>query len=147
MPEEKEQLGASLGGLGIPNLSDAIERLKAHPEIISMAASVLGQSTEEAIPSKEAQIDPSIDETTERTDRSAGGDPISDAIPQLVGLLGPMLSGRGSDGEKKHTDGKGIGRSTALLLALKPYLSKSRCEAVDRLVELGRIGEILERFS
>lgn len=33
---------------------------------------------------------------------------------------------------------------TALLCAMKPYLSRSRCQAVDYIVKLGRLGDILK---
>lgn len=147
MPEETEQLGASLGGLGIPNLSEAIEKLKAHPEIISMAASVLGQSAETATPHAEEDTTPSQSDASEKADASVSAGSISDAIPQLMGLLGPMISKSGGAEERKREHGKGLGRSTALLLALKPYLSKSRCETIDKLVQIGKVGEIFEKLS
>ncbi len=143
MPEEQEQLG----GLGIPSLADAIEKLKAHPEIISMAASVLGQSAEMPPTPPAEDATPPEPISDEKADTSAFSGSVSDALPSLMGLLGPMASNGGGSKEGKPHHGNGIGRSTALLLALKPYLSKSRCETIDRLVQLGKLGEILEKLS
>lgn len=57
-------------------------------------------------------------------------------LPALMGALGPML---GAGGEKKD-------EKTALLLALKPYMSPQRCDAIDKLIMLGRIGEVFRQL-
>ena len=57
-------------------------------------------------------------------------------LPALMGALGPML---GASSEKKN-------EKTELLLALKPYMSQQRCEAIDKLIILGRIGEVFKQL-
>ena len=132
--------------IGIPNLSEAIEKLKAHPEILSMAASVLGSKAETADSATPEETpheeEPSV--STAGTPTNAPGSPL-DALPELLGLLGPMLTS-GGNSEKRTHHGKNFSRSTALLLALKPYLSASRCDTVDKLVQLGKIGEVFEKL-
>lgn len=173
---------------GMPDLSAAIGKLMAHPELLQMAASVLRESGGSADPAEEganspADRDPAgarfagnsppaegsseeaaarvaSEEGTSKAETSKdtapagaslpaalGNLPALDALPTLLGLAGPLLSGRGTGGGKSAGHGKGIGRSTALLIALKPYLSPARCEAVDRIVEIGKLGELLERLS
>ena len=64
---------------------------------------------------------------------------IGGAAPMLQNLAGALpLFGKKS--------GACAGRE-ALLLALKPYLSPARCEAVDYLIRLGRIGDTLRAFK
>ena len=64
---------------------------------------------------------------------------IGGAAPLLQGLVGTLpLFGKKS--------GACVGRE-ALLLALKPYLSPTRCEAVDYLIRLGRIGDTLRALK
>ena len=64
---------------------------------------------------------------------------LSGAAPLLQNLVGALpLFGKKS--------GACVGRE-ALLLALKPYLSPARCEAVDYLIRLGRIGDTLRALK
>lgn len=60
-----------------------------------------------------------------------------------IGKLGPLfgkLSGAGTISPAAR------GRE-GVLLALKPYLSPTRCEAVDYLVRLARISDILRTWG
>lgn len=61
--------------------------------------------------------------------------------PDLLGKLPAMLSmlSPAMGGEK---DGKRDDR-TALLIALKPYMSERRCRAIDALISFGRISTLL----
>ena len=38
-------------------------------------------------------------------------------------------------------------RRECLLLALKPYLSEGRCEAIDYLIRIGRIGDAIRALQ
>ena len=57
-------------------------------------------------------------------------------LPALMGALGPMMGGKGGKKDEK----------TALLLALKPYMSPQRCDAIDKLITLCRLGEIMRQI-
>lgn len=60
-------------------------------------------------------------------------DSISTAAP-LLKSLGGALGGKRSEA---------CCAREAFLLSLKPYLSKERCEAVDYLVRIARLGDVL----
>lgn len=73
-------------------------------------------------------------------------------LPAMMAMLRPMLSGgeearQNEDGEQGQATGKKhkSDHRTALLLALKPYLSDGRREMIDYIVNLSRLGEILNR--
>lgn len=59
-------------------------------------------------------------------------------LPALMSAIGPMLNGKGA------TDCKDD--KTALLLALKPYMSPQRCDAIDKLITFSRLGEIMRQL-
>lgn len=125
---------------GAPDLASAVSRLMAHPEIIEMAASVLkGDAGPGTVSTVTAPKSDGGDEASEASADALGGDPSA-----LLELLGPMLGGKG--GAKQSRDG-GIARCTALLIALKPYLSDARCRTVDRIVETCKLGELFERLG
>ena len=57
-------------------------------------------------------------------------------LPALMGAIGPLLGDKGGKKDEK----------TALLLALKPYMSPERCDAIDKLIMLGRLGEVMRQL-
>jgi hypothetical protein len=64
------------------------------------------------------------------------------ALMEKIGTVTPLL--RGVLGKP---DGKSGGRRETLLLALKPYLSPERCEMIEYLIRIGRIGDLLRSLS
>ena len=107
------------------NLADAMEKLMAHPEIIELAASVL-KPDEKTDPS-------SVSEESNHAD-----------IPQNSETTTPVSTAdRKSPGAQRRLGGEALDGSIALLVALKPYLSKKRCETIDRLIEFGKIGRVI----
>lgn len=66
---------------------------------------------------------------------------------EAVAALLPMLGKLGATPPPPDNGGPKGGRKgdprCSLLLALKPYLSKSRCEAIDRMVQVSKIGGLI----
>ncbi|MBQ7379059.1 MAG: hypothetical protein IJW70_05195 [Clostridia bacterium] len=58
-------------------------------------------------------------------------------LPMLLSAIGPMMGDKG---------GKGKDSKSALLLALKPYMSPQRCDAIDKLITFNRLSEILRQL-
>ena len=132
--------GASL------NIADAIEKIKANPEIISAVASALGvggtQSTGadsvEEKPEAEAKAPAEAQQTNAHATSGLN-------LGNLVSSLAPMLSTIGG--------AKGGGRSLsdknreALLCALKPYVSEERREAIDYMIRISQISDMLKHLN
>lgn len=59
-------------------------------------------------------------------------------LPALMSALGPMIGGGSGSAGKDD--------KTALLLALKPYMSPQRCDAIDKLIMFARLGQILQQL-
>ena len=57
-------------------------------------------------------------------------------LPALMGALGAVS---GSSSGKKDD-------KTTLLLALKPYMNPQRCDAIDKLIMLSRLGEVMHQL-
>ena len=104
----------------MPDLSGIMDIISKNPDLVSKAASIIEEMKKD------------------------GG------IPQIggldVGSLGAVLpalkptDGGGKSGKESAHRGS---RSCELLRALKPYLSKERCDAIDYMLNLGKIGDIL----
>ena len=61
-------------------------------------------------------------------------------LPELISLIGPLLGApakRSSETDKK----------LALLCALKPYLSPKRCETVDYITKISKLGDTIKHIK
>lgn len=138
-------------GASIP-ISDAIDRLLANPELISMVASAIGMGApstkastqkEESEPSRaEENEQKSADEATEASAPAAAP---SASLPDAITALAPLLGNLYGDGKKfssPHDDNR-----ACLLRALKPYVSHGRAEAIDTILQLARISELLKKIT
>ena len=110
---------------GKSDISNAIDKLLANPELINMVASAIGKSA------------PVINEKSAPTEEKASG------APDVISAIAPVLSAlKGVEGHREVSD-----RRSCLLVALKPYLCKERCEAIDYMIKLGKISELLKNMS
>ncbi len=119
----------------IPDLSGAISKIMEHPELLSMVASVLGE------PSADNR---EMSEQTKESEQSvAASAPPTPPPPEVISTLAPMLSrlnalGSGGVAKFKHEQ---------LLCALKPYLSSSRCDAIDYIIKFSQMSSLLKGFK
>ena len=154
---ELDRENPSSGGEGI-QLSAMIDKILANPQLISMVASALGpipRSGGTDSSSRTASSDRS-EGTAEQTDGdvsvsatasgAAGGADAADKLPELVAALAPVLSSLKGGGSGHSSTPKGD-RRTCLLVALKPYLCRERCEAIDYMIKLGRLSEIFRTLG
>lgn len=154
---DQAQRSEALGGTSPPALSDAIEKIMAHPELISMVASVLGKSGEqkegEQVPpaSKEGLGDvadtaePLVSSEAAPTSVQSSPQALPKELPELVSTLAPLLSGMGKGGGSP-AKGAPSSNSACLLRALKPYVSHGRREAIDYMIRISEFSEILKHL-
>ena len=64
-------------------------------------------------------------------------------MSKLPEVMTALTSGTGAGNAKKATPDK----RTALLLALRPYLSPARCEAIDYITRIGKLGDMLKNLN
>ena len=75
---------------------------------------------------------------------------ITSKLPEIIATLAPMLSGEGEASKvleavkkiEKHDD-----RRSCLLRAIKPYVSRGRGEAIDYMIRIAGITEILKQIN
>ena len=89
---------------------------------------------------------------------------ISDALPQVMEAIMPSVKAEDSENkdERKDTDEpkshsgvisplqvplekmcQKINKNSKLLTALKPYLSKERCEIIDNIIKMAQVANLL----
>ena len=129
-------------------LSAMIDKILANPELISMVASALGPIPKaESADTEQSGAEPAAGSEVE-ADEAARTDvkvDVADKLPELVAAIAPVLSSF-KGGGSAHSSPKGDHR-TCLLVALKPYLCRERCEAIDYMIKLGRLSEIFRALG
>jgi hypothetical protein len=92
-----------------------------------------------------------------RDGAGAGGSPLAallsnpalmSALPMLIENIGPLmgsLTGGSGNAPTSATRPHAVDRHTALLCAIKPYLSPQRREAAETVIRLCRVWDALER--
>ena len=113
-------------------IADAINHLMANPELIGMIGRAMASAKADT-PRADAGAPPeAAPAEAERSEAS----PVA-SMSSMISNLAPMLSNlsRGASEEAENR--------SALLRALKPYLSKERCEAIEQMITVSRISEII----
>ena len=126
MSADEKQSGTE--ALSSDNISAAVGKLLEHPELISMVASVLG-----------GEASPSAQDVSTEEQPSDESIPVEAQIkdtPELLSSVMPLLS--------KLTGSGSPCRHEALLCALKPYVSQSRCEAIDYILKISRMSSLVK---
>lgn len=121
------------------SLSDAINMLMENPQIISSVAAALGnmsQNSDNAAASYRK-------EEEAPSDTPAASD-LSSLISSLTPLMSDAIGGRSHSSPAKKTES---GQREALLYALKPYVSQSRQEAIDYIIRISRMSEVLKTIG
>lgn len=145
MPDNVEQKVASP-----PSLSDAIEKIMANPQLISMVASTLGaMKNAEEKKSADTAAEPEEVSPVSEDKESASAMAVPEQMPDLSALvssLAPMMSKLGgSSANGYHKEFRAANDREALLCALKPYVSAGRREAIDYIIRISQISDVLRR--
>ena len=68
-------------------------------------------------------------------------------LPEVISVLRPVMESK-ETGEKKAPPPHHAGdRRTALLCALKPYLSPRRREAIDYITKISKLGDVMKNLK
>ena len=138
---ENDQLSAMLGNV------------LSNPAIMAQLQGVLaGMGHNSPTPSPEQEGDvpsPAPEQIAPAAGESEGlmaNAALMSQLPAMLGMLTSFSGGQGGQGKQSNAPrpgGKSGTQRTALLLALKPYLSEGRCEMIDAIVNLSRLGDLL----
>ncbi|MBR4873953.1 MAG: hypothetical protein IKV00_08970 [Clostridia bacterium] len=127
-PNEK-----STGGL-----ADVLGSLMSNEALMSQIAKIVS----------EADTPPPKEPTPEQEAVSAPLplDPqIMEKLPEVVAAIRPFLAGESAP--QKPAGGGASSHRTALLCALKPYLSPRRREAIDYITRISKLGDVMKQMK
>lgn len=132
------------------DISELINKFTSDPAAAKAAAELAGKLMQNAA---------STNQSTEAPSPASGGDMLSSVLsdpkflekmPQMLSAIAPMLQGTGDSTAPTlpvpptAPSTSDQAKRNALLLALKPYLSHERAEAVDHII---RLTGLIELFS
>lgn len=122
-----------------PDLSGIISKLTEDPEtlgkVMNLASSLMGNMQADTSESTQTSTSP-----PENNHESSSENQASAFDPTM---LASLLGGLGATaGNKKDNGGKSGDSRTALLLALKPYMSEERAEKIDMMIKAMKLANI-----
>ena len=127
-------------------LQSAVQSILANPAFAKLAAEVSGESAPSQ-PQNEPQ----------KTPASAPAMPqitpeMLARLPQMMSAMAPLLSGmqgkgHGGKGEAEEKKGGDAERRRRLLAALKPYLSHQRKDAIDSILKVTEMTDLLGQLG
>ena len=131
-------------------LSDALDRLLANPELLSTVAAAIGASPPAEIGSSttsaqksdtqnDSEKETKKDSEAEAMSANTHSDDISQKLPELMSNVAPVIAALSGRGGKQPDDDR-----TRLLCALKPYVNPHRRDAIDTMVQLAHISEVIK---
>lgn len=129
-----------MAGEGVGGLESVISKLMSDPGLMATVnAAVAGMKSGDGSTSAEGKEQ---SEAEEKKTPHAGGDQ-----PDLrtLSMLSSMLGGAGGEHRARRPgNDEERRRRCALLSALKPYLNKHRCETIDCMLGIERLGDALK---
>ena len=68
-------------------------------------------------------------------------------LPQMMAVLGPMLGAAGETPQAHRQEKNAEACRNDLLLALKPFLSPERCHAIDTMLRISKLGNVIRQIK
>lgn len=119
-PDINNQTTPDTGQTAVPNLTDGLGAVLSDPELLAKLPQVM------------AMLRPMMEQAAPPSAAPPSAAPPTDA--PAAAALSPVAG-------KQPTDNR-----TALLLALKPFLSEDRRNAVDAMLRISALGDVLRRL-
>ena len=113
-----------------PDLSAILGELLSNEELMAKIKGIAGSEIREEAESPESK---GIDSLLSNPD-------IISKLPEVINVIKPMISSA-PQGESKNASHD---RRMGLLIAMKPYLSPKRCEAIDYIARMSKLSETLK---
>ena len=114
------------------DLSAIFGSLLSNPDALSRVSGIISQYTNSESAEKGGEVEPKIDNPEPQS-----GNPEPPSAPKLPDLL--SLFSKSAPSQNKE--------QTALLLAIRPYLSEHRRELIDGFIKMSKLTDILKSLT
>ena len=134
---------------------DLFKDLLSNPDLIRRVGALIGGMGETEAPKKEEKNDAeavSVGSVLPSEDALSAllSDPtFLQKLPQMIAVMKPLLGASTPHGDEHHPLPQRASDNSRdqLLLALKPFLSQRRCEAIDSMIRIARLGALFGQFK
>ena len=118
--------------------SSALNGILSNPEMMSMISSMADKlkSSSASASSEQSASNDNSERQSNPTDQKSI--PAMNDLSGAVGALAPLLSGSAIKGSANDDN------RACLLRALKPYLSKSRCDVIDQIITVSKLSYLFK---
>ena len=118
-----------------PDLSSVLGELLSNKELMQKIGEIANNSKVEE--GERAEATPA---SSTNIDSLLSNPDIMAKLPEVISVIKPLMSGGGSENNKTAAYDKRMG----LLMAMKPYLSPKRCEAIDYIARMSKLSETVK---
>ncbi|MBQ8431724.1 MAG: hypothetical protein IJX28_02465 [Clostridia bacterium] len=136
-----------------PPMGEALQQLLANPDLLRRVREILAPTAETPAdaPSEDSPVSAAPSTPPPATDGLASllGDPaLLEKLPQIMATVKPLLATLPTTPPAQAAEPKSLPACRDhLLLSLKPFLSPTRRDAVDTILRIARLGEILGQLK
>lgn len=114
-------------------LSSALNEILSNPQMLSAISSMAQSLKSNNTPASHAEAEKEKEDSASTSTQNTAV--VADKLPELLN----MLSSNGS--------GVSHNRRSELLCALKPYLSQSRSDAIDKIIRFSELSSVFKNLS
>ena len=123
------------------NIESILNQVSSNPELMSKISEIASSGGENKLSDVIALISPLLaSSSTNSSEYKAESIATSEAITDasISSEKNNSISALGT------SFGKSIAKNKALLIALKPYLSKNRCDMIDSVIKISQIADVIK---
>lgn len=130
-----------------PDFSEMISKLTENPEmlgqIMNMASAIMGNMNSNGDKNSDVEQNTAVSPNEEKAAAA-----FADKTPNIdTAMLSSLIGNLAKSGSKGQNAGiKGGDSKTALLVALKPYMSSKRSEKIDMMIKALKLAELAGGF-
>ena len=119
-----------------PDLSTVLGELLSNKELMDKIGEIAGNIKPQTDTVAEPAPASSTSSPTVSIDGLLSNSDIMSKLPEMISVIKPLMSGNSEEKSSQAFD-----KRLALLVALKPYLSPKRCEAIDYIAKMSKLSE------
>ncbi len=126
------------------NLDSILKMITSNPELMSKISEIASSDGENKIGDVVSLISPLVGSSSDNDYAPSSGDSNESESAEDAGEKIEQKRNESSIASLSSSFGQSIAKNKALLIALKPYLSKERCKMIDSVIKLSSIADVIK---
>lgn len=124
------------------SIDSILNQISSNPDLMSKISEVTSSDSDNKIADVISLISPLINSKSENSSEKGK----TDTVLENTTVEEEGISNKGALNALSigSSFGKSIAKNKALLIALKPYLSKGRCDMIDSVIKLSQIADVMK---